>query len=318
MNQFSAPTQTVTAPPAPVPMPPGAGPRPGREWLRFVLVVCATLVLIGIVAMTVPGSTIAARKRAYPLPRVSFTYGTIGQAVRENQPTQFHAVAAQGTSLTYTWDFGDGTQATGQNVTHAFSSYGSTTVTLSAIDPIKQSATSTRQIQVMPPLPQASFLATQDPNDPFTIDFDASASTGEQLQYLWNFGDGTTDTYGPQDYHQYSRLGTYTVTLTVTDVANQQSSSSTTVTVSIQKPHATFSYTVTPSFYEWEVSVDASSSTGYQLQYYWDFGDGSTDNSYGPTDFHYYNNPGTYTITLKVVDGAGQTDTYSTQVNVTG
>jgi len=52
-----------------------------------------------------------------------------------------------------------------------------------------------------------------------TVHFDASSShdsDGDQLSYLWTFGDGSTAA-GKNPSHSYSEAGSFTVTLTVTD-----------------------------------------------------------------------------------------------------
>jgi len=63
-----------------------------------------------------------------------------------------------------------------------------------------------------------------------TVYFDASASTGNILTYEWNFGDETTGT-GVTPSHTYHKTGTYTVTLTVKDVAGNNDADQLTVTV---------------------------------------------------------------------------------------
>jgi PKD repeat protein len=50
---------------------------------------------------------------------------------------------------TYTWDFGDGTQATGAVVTHKYSAAGNYTVTLTILDNTKQKSTDTATVQVV-------------------------------------------------------------------------------------------------------------------------------------------------------------------------
>jgi hypothetical protein len=49
-----------------------------------------------------------------------------------------------------TWDFGDGSQARGANVTHVFGSAGATTVTVTARDSVGQTTSQTRAVAVMP------------------------------------------------------------------------------------------------------------------------------------------------------------------------
>ena len=66
--------------------------------------------------------------------------------------------------------------------------------------------------------PVASFTYTCDSAN-FTCDLDASASddsNGSSIKYEWVFGDGSNGN-GPIINHNYSKQGTYTVTLTVTD-----------------------------------------------------------------------------------------------------
>ncbi|MHC4610635.1 MAG: PKD domain-containing protein, partial [Planctomycetota bacterium] len=54
-----------------------------------------------------------------------------------------------------------------------------------------------------------------------TVDFESRSSDpdGDDLTYLWDFGDGETDT-GPQVAHAYTKAATYTVRLSVTDTGD--------------------------------------------------------------------------------------------------
>ena len=146
-----------------------------------------------------------------------------------------------------------------------------------------------------PQQPTASFTTNiPDSTDPLTIQFDASSSTGTQLTCTWDFGDGntlpSTDCTSAVT-NTYQQAGTYTVTLTVTDIANQTAPSSQQVTVSIPKPVASFTAAVDPNN-SYCVNVDASNSSGYQLSYSWDFGDGYRSGS-GSSTGYCYSNPGT-------------------------
>lgn len=78
--------------------------------------------------------------------------------------------------------------------------------------------------QAVPGGPYSTFLGN-------AIQFDGTASTGDApLSYLWMFGDGTTAA-GAQPVKVYSSPGTFTVTLTVTDISGNQSTATTTATV---------------------------------------------------------------------------------------
>jgi PKD repeat protein len=76
-----------------------------------------------------------------------------------------------------------------------------------------------------------------------TINFDASASTDNNdiVSYEWDFGDGTTGS-GVTTTHQYTQTGTYTVTLTVKDAANNSGSEN--LTMKIIPPDYTIYYII--------------------------------------------------------------------------
>ncbi len=67
---------------------------------------------------------------------------------------------------------------------------------------------------------------------PFTVVFDASASTDDRAiaSYSWDFGDNTFDT-GVLATHTYSNAGTYIVILTVTDYWGNEDYATVTITV---------------------------------------------------------------------------------------
>ncbi len=79
--------------------------------------------------------------------------------------------------------------------------------------------------------PVASFTAT---TSGLTASFNASGSSdsdGSIASYAWNFGDGATGS-GVTQSHTYAAMGTYNVTLTVTDNGGLTASKSSSVTVS--------------------------------------------------------------------------------------
>src|SRR5688500_17476946 len=80
------------------------------------------------------------------------------------------------------------------------------------------------------------------------IAFDGSGSTDEGndiVSYAWNFGDGTTGT-GPTPEHTYAVMGTYTVSLRVTDAEGAVDDATATVSV-LNQPGTSESYcNVTP------------------------------------------------------------------------
>ena len=145
--------------------------------------------------------------------------------------------------------------------------------------------------------------------------FNGSASNdpdGSIVSYLWNFGDGTTDS-GPTASHIYASPGTYTVQLTVTD--NDGSSDSTNAQLMVlspanQPPTAAFSVSPTSPITGTVATFNGGASSdpdGSIVSYLWSFGDGATGS--GLTASHIYASPGTYTVRLTVADNDGGSDT---------
>ncbi len=125
--------------------------------------------------------------------------------------------------VSYTWDFGDGTTATGITATHEYTTAGSFIAVLTVTDAVGLSGTSIGTISVIPAntAPTAEF--TRTPSDPapapLTASFDASGSSDDEnniATYEWDFGDGSTGT-GITTTHEYTTVGAFTVVLTVTD-----------------------------------------------------------------------------------------------------
>lgn len=166
-------------------------------------------------------------------------------------------------------------------------------------------------------------VATATPSNgavPLAVSFNGSNSIspdGSIVSYAWNFGDpnsgsSNTDTRANPS-HTYYFVGSYSVTLTVTDNAGITASTTVAVTVSspagsFTYPTATFSVANLKRYAPINMSFDGGASRdglGNPVSSYeWDFGDGFTGT--GQIANHTYNNPGTYVVTLTVQDYAGR------------
>lgn len=214
----------------------------------------------------------------------------------------------QGQTLTYAWDFGDGTVGTGVRPSHAYSAAGTYTVHLSVTNTsnLSASATATATIAkaIAAPVANAGGPYTGTAGTSLTLDGSGSSDPqGQTLTYAWDFGDSTTGT-GIRPAHTYAAAGTYTVRLTVTNTSNLSASatSTATVTASIAPPVANAGgpYTGTAGT---ALALDGSASTdpqGQTLTYSWAFGDGST--GAGAKVTHTYAAAGTFTATLTVTN----------------
>lgn len=175
-------------------------------------------------------------KLGYPVPHVHIAPLSSTTLLLHAQ-TQFKASSA-GRDLTYSWSIDGQRSQQGQQMIYAFNDNGPHTVSVTVTDPVGHQSADMLTIQVLPPPPTASFLATQRSSwFGYEEDFDASGSAADPSTtiqtYHWDFGDGnTSDGYSASTYHYYDKPGTYTVTLVVIDALNQSSQSYTqTVTV---------------------------------------------------------------------------------------
>jgi len=160
------------------------------------------------------------------IPIASFTESaetvSIGESIHFDASGSYDP---DGTIVNYLWDFGDGNTATGVEVDHAYEDDGVYTVTLTVIDDddATGSATATKTVLNQPPVPSFTMneSATEIIYVPInsSVNFNASPSfdpDGSIIVYYWVFGDGTDGTGLVLD-HTYSNVGTFYVTLTVTD-----------------------------------------------------------------------------------------------------
>ncbi|WP_339842018.1 malectin domain-containing carbohydrate-binding protein [uncultured Maribacter sp.] len=126
-------------------------------------------------------------------------------------------------SLNYNWNFGDGLgTATEINPSYTFTSAGQYTVVLTVTDAegLFDSATKTITVsapQNTAPIASATITPVTGVNSlEFIFDASASSDLEGSIDYLWNFGDGTTSTEEIVN-HTYDTPGFFTVELTVTD-----------------------------------------------------------------------------------------------------
>ena len=120
------------------------------------------------------------------------------------------------------WEFGDGTTSTEQNPTHTYTAPGIYTVKLAAMNSAGFDTEEKTNYIAVYITPVADFTATPTTsNAPITVTF-KDQSSNMPTSWLWDFGDGTTST-SQNPTHTYSNLGTYTVKLTVTNLAGTDS-----------------------------------------------------------------------------------------------
>ncbi len=124
---------------------------------------------------------------------------------------------ADGSELTYIWDFGDSSTSTVAKPTHHYAAEGTYSVRLTVRDPQGGLDTDAKDIAVTADnhVPAAGFTFTADG---LSVAFTNTASDpdGDVLGYAWDFGDGGTAS-SRDATHTYAQPGTYRVRLEATD-----------------------------------------------------------------------------------------------------
>ncbi len=140
-----------------------------------------------------------------------FSYGVNGQTVNFQDSTTGTAPVQS-----WWWNFGDGTFdiTSGATVSHTYAGQGPYDVTLETFTTDTFYDVVTRAVSLVPPPAcQAGYTHTPDTSGQYTI-LAYNTSTGTNLSYLWDFGDGGTSTL-PYPVHQYAGAGTYNICLSV-------------------------------------------------------------------------------------------------------
>lgn len=207
------------------------------------------------------------------------------------------------------WDFGDGSTSTQQNPVHAYNRAGSFLVTLTVKNDTCEHTT-TRQMVIV--AESAAFSASDTVVCKGTaVNFSAENSIAANISsYQWNFGDGSRGS-GRTTSHIYTKTGVYSVQLIITDVNGCRDTLDRIQYITVNGPTAEF-ITSTPAVCNQSTVVfsDSSYSDGQHpiRQWIWNYGDGRIDTLTAPPFQHTYLTPGSFTVSLTVVDNIGCTD----------
>jgi len=242
----------------------------------------------------------------------NFTYSTSPGTSSVN----FTAQTSSGGNIT--WDFGDGTTGSGIQATHVYAANGTYTVCMTETNffgTILCTYCMTITIGNNPNNCYSNFLAVSLGLTAFYIDL--STVNPQTATYSWDFGDGGSSSLRfPQ--HVYALPGTYNVCLSVFDGGCTDTyCSPVTVDTVVNNPVFCMAHFVTLQLAPFQLAV-VNLSSGINLSFMWDFGDGSTSTLAYPS--HTYATTGSYNLCLTVTDGNGCTSTYcdSLQVDSTG
>ena len=207
----------------------------------------------------------------------------------------------------FTWDFGDGSPRikAGTNfVTHTYAGPGTYIVKLILLDSaFCNSPDSLPKTIRLSPIVKAQFNTPAEGCVPYNAVFENTSAGG--LNFLWDFGDGTTSTVD-NPTHLYSSTGNYTIKLYAFDSTSCNKIDSTTFTISVVPiPVAAFTFSPDPP-QENTFTQFTNQSLG-ATHYIWYFGDGDSSLDVNPK--HLFNATGTYDVCLVAFNAAGCSDT---------
>lgn len=246
----------------------------------------------------------------------------------------------------WTWNFGDGTTLTSNNIADAYHRYdedGQYTISLTVGNEAGSNTVTKEQYIQVGDASDASFdildtsgTLSEDGIEgkvPLVVNF-RDTSINNPTRWKWNFGDGVYST-NQNPTHEYTVPGTYTVTL---EIENTNGISSVIKPMYINakvdenttKPYGSFDVSNENQYIDRNVTFVAAMSPNTD-EWVWDFGDGEyspiflqneTNSTYTVegSDMvyhnitHIYSNEGTYTPRLTMTNENGVTEYYKHQL----
>ncbi|HOT93395.1 MAG TPA: PKD domain-containing protein, partial [Anaerolineae bacterium] len=152
-----------------------------------------------------------------------------------------------------------------------------------------------------------------------TIFFTDTSTTNAPpiIAWVWDFGDGSAPVLTQNAAHAYTRAGTFTVTLTVSDTFGYADTTSGVVTITAPALVAGFTQSTLSAVVGTTIFFTDTSTTNAPpiIAWAWDFGDGSA-RAFTQNAAHAYTRAGTFTVTLTVTDTLGYQDTHAEAIQV--
>jgi PKD repeat protein len=211
-----------------------------------------------------------------------------------------------GSPTSWNWTFGNDGGSHEQNPVHLFQDPGTYSVKLTVSNNAGNSTEVKEGYIIVGQTLTANFTySTSNPTNaaPLTVAF-ADRSTGDPSLWSWRFGDGyVTNEKNP--IHTYNQPGTYNVTLTVTGLTG---SDSLTKTIVVKSPLKADFYAEPTTGSEPLTILLTDTSIGTPVQRYWVISKGVDVVLLNPGEqkqIYTLNEPGLYTVLLRIQDQAG-------------
>lgn len=219
-----------------------------------------------------------------------------------NNPLTFTNTSS-GSGLNYSWDFGDGSPASGAfNPTHTYTLPGNYTVSLTVTDfqGCDSTITLVNYITIADPTISLTPDTTSADCPPLLVNFTGNALSPHPFNmWSWDFGDGGTSA-GQNPSHIYVDPGSYTITLTASSPAGCSASFTAPSLININGPTGSFTIAPTAACPGSPLTFTATSTNA--TIFTWDFNNGVLQT--GQTVNYAYPASGVY-LPLLILEDAG-------------
>jgi uncharacterized repeat protein (TIGR01451 family) len=220
---------------------------------------------------------------------------------RLGNATAFTASISGGSNVVYEWAFGDGTSGSGAAASHTYPSVGAYTTTVTATN-----AAGTQMATTVVAIIDRAIADLAIRHDAPTLlggttALTASVSTGSNVVYSWELGDGTV-AVGEQTAHRYAAIGAYTVTVTATNGVSSVAHSTQISVLDVPLAGLTAGQDG-PKTIGSAIAFTSALNAGSNAIFSWNFGDGEQMSSALVT--HTYAAAGDYNATVTVTNSRG-------------
>ena len=246
----------------------------------------------------------------YPKPQVEMELP--GVCISDEAQFVNKSTISSGT-MTYFWEFGDGTTSNLEHPKHKYKAEGIYKVKLTATSDKGCTVTIDRDYLVSGANPIADFTSSGTcQRDGLQFSDASTIAFGKIIKWEWDFGDGSYS-IEQNPHHIYAKPGIYTVSLKVYSGIVCYGTTTKQVTVFIS-PTAGFE-TANVCFGDFtSFKSTAFVNQGSIVAHYWDFGDGKSSREINPS--YQYKSAGTYDVTLVVTTDKGCQHSFKEQVKV--
>lgn len=226
-------------------------------------------------------------------------------------PLNIQFIDSSSNAISYNWNFGDGDSSSALIPNHVYTSQGFFQPVLTVTDSIGCQSTYIYPVAISVYNTPAADFSVSDSiiciGTPVSFTNNSTDASG----YVWHFGDGNTSTVKSPS-HTYTAAGIYSVKLVASNSSCTDSLVKLQLIHVIQKPIAAFIANPVNGCVPLAVTFTNQSQQLQNPVYSWKFGNSVTSAMANP--FTIYSLPGTYTVSLKVVNEGLCTDSI-TKVN---